>query len=229
MPYGPARPCAEPGCPQLTDRGRRCPEHARAAERRRGSAARRGSGAAGARSALPACGSSVVRPLRAPASESTTATAGPSARQPTEQPAEPVPAVPFPGPRSATTAASVAPEAGGHDGDLAQHPGPAGRGRGRHRPAGAPARPGPGSARRARSGQGWAPAREPAAVILQPIHAAALGFGIDPSEGPTPYLVAVVSLPAVDELGALRPLRISRPGAAPPSSAAQPVARRPHG
>lgn len=41
MPYAPARACAEPGCPHLTRRGRRCPEHARAYERARGSAAAR--------------------------------------------------------------------------------------------------------------------------------------------------------------------------------------------
>jgi 5-methylcytosine-specific restriction enzyme A len=42
VPYAPARPCAQPGCPHLTRRGRRCPEHARAYERARGSAAARG-------------------------------------------------------------------------------------------------------------------------------------------------------------------------------------------
>ena len=46
MPTAPARPCAAPGCPALVARGRRCPAHARAEERRRGSAARRGYGTA---------------------------------------------------------------------------------------------------------------------------------------------------------------------------------------
>jgi 5-methylcytosine-specific restriction enzyme A len=42
VPYTPARACAHPGCPELARRGRRCAEHAREVERRRGSAARRG-------------------------------------------------------------------------------------------------------------------------------------------------------------------------------------------
>jgi 5-methylcytosine-specific restriction protein A len=42
VPTAPKRPCATPGCPKLVARGRRCPEHAREEERRRGSAARRG-------------------------------------------------------------------------------------------------------------------------------------------------------------------------------------------
>lgn len=44
MPHTPPRPCADHGCPKLVTRGRRCPGHARADERRRGSAARRGYG-----------------------------------------------------------------------------------------------------------------------------------------------------------------------------------------
>jgi 5-methylcytosine-specific restriction protein A len=44
VPYAPARPCSQPGCPHLTRRGRRCPEHARVYERARGSAAARGYG-----------------------------------------------------------------------------------------------------------------------------------------------------------------------------------------
>jgi 5-methylcytosine-specific restriction protein A len=46
VPLAPARPCAQPGCPELVRSGRRCPTHARAYERGRGSAARRGYGVA---------------------------------------------------------------------------------------------------------------------------------------------------------------------------------------
>lgn len=43
MPYQPARPCRQPGCPELTLRGY-CDGHRRERERRRGNAAQRGYG-----------------------------------------------------------------------------------------------------------------------------------------------------------------------------------------
>jgi hypothetical protein len=52
-------------------------------------------------------------------------------------------------------------------------------------------------------GQGWRLDGAPTAVILQPIHAAALGLGVNPPEDPGDYLVAVVSVAATDELDAL--------------------------
>lgn len=42
MPRRPRPPCSVPGCPELTDRGGRCPQHQREAEQQRGSAAERG-------------------------------------------------------------------------------------------------------------------------------------------------------------------------------------------
>jgi hypothetical protein len=50
---------------------------------------------------------------------------------------------------------------------------------------------------------GWRLDGAPAAVILQPVHAAALGLPVTAPEDPAPYLVAVVSAGAVDELDAL--------------------------
>jgi hypothetical protein len=52
-------------------------------------------------------------------------------------------------------------------------------------------------------GLGWRLDGTPAAVILQPIHAAALGLHAAPPEGPGDHLVVVVSVAAEDELDAL--------------------------
>jgi hypothetical protein len=52
-------------------------------------------------------------------------------------------------------------------------------------------------------GLGWHLDGAPAVVILQPIHAAALGLHADPPEGPGDFVVAVVSVAAADELDAL--------------------------
>lgn len=45
MPKRAKKVCSQPGCPELTDRGR-CAQHRQQAERRRGSASRRGYGTA---------------------------------------------------------------------------------------------------------------------------------------------------------------------------------------
>jgi hypothetical protein len=50
---------------------------------------------------------------------------------------------------------------------------------------------------------GWRLEGAPAAVILQPVHAAALGLRATVPEDPTAYLVAVVSVAAADELDTL--------------------------
>jgi hypothetical protein len=52
-------------------------------------------------------------------------------------------------------------------------------------------------------GLGWRLDGAPAAVILQPIHAAALGLHVDPPQGVGDHLVVVVSVTAEDELDAL--------------------------